>query len=432
MGSKEVMVVAPLLVSLWIWTFRPGVLLSRPTILLLTGLGATWLLLAWLVASEARTESVGFGLGGWTWWSYLRTQAGVIIHYVRLAIIPSPLVFMYDWPPAPSWSAVAPQFVILAILAAVTALALVRRHPLGFLGACLFLILAPSSSVLPIVTEIAAEHRMYLPLAALLGAVVPLMFLRLPRTPAWLLTVAIAVTFGAITHARNRDYWSLEALMRDTVEKRPENARARVILGGHLLGAERFSEAEVHLAAAVAMPSRPGDDQSIQAMAHMYLGSALAAQNKLDQAIPYLEKARALNPALGEPHAFLGEVYVTQGRLVEAAESFDRAAAALPDVPPVLDRAARLRATAADPAVRNGATAVRHAQRAVQLTDGKDWRLLDTLAAAYAESGRFADAVATIERAISAARATSESQAVDFLASRLPLYRSGQPLREPR
>ncbi len=164
----------------------------------------------------------------------------------------------------------------------------------------------------------------------------------------------------------------------------------------------------------------------------MYLGSALAAQHKLDEAIPHLEQARALNPELGEPHAFLGEVYATQGRLVEAAESFDRAAAALPDVPPVLDRAARLRATAADPRARNGAKAVQHAERAVQLTEGKDWRLLDTLAAAYAESGRFADAGVVIERAIGAARAAGEPQAADFLASRLPLYRSGQPLREPR
>ncbi len=375
---------------------------------------------------------MGFGLGGWTWWSYLRTQAGVIVHYLRLAVVPSPLVFMYDWPPAASWGAVGPQIALLVVLASATMVALVRRHPLGFIGAWFLLILAPSSSVLPIATEVAAEHRMYLPLAAVATSVVALAFLRLPRPVAWVLIALIGISFGTITHARNRDYWSLEALMQDTVEKRPDNAKARVTLGGHLLSLERFSEAETHLRAAVALPRRAGDDSGIPALAHMYLGSALAAQNKIGEAIPHLEKARALNPGLGEPHAFLGEVYAGQGRLVEAAESFDRAAAALPDVPPVLDRAARLRATAADPRVRDGARAVQYAQRAVQITNGKDWRLLDTLAAAYAESGRFADAVATIERAIGAARASSEPEAAELLASRLPLYRSGQPLRESK
>ena len=429
MGSKEVMVVAPILVALWIWTFRPELLSERRTTVLLSGLAATWVLLAWLVASEARGESVGFGLGGWTWWSYLTTQAGVIVHYLRLAFFPSPLVFMYDWPPA-SLRDVWPQFALLVVLAAATMVALVRRHPLGFVGAWFLLILAPSSSVLPIATEVASEHRIYLPLAALVAAAVPLAFLRLPRVAAWVLVAVIGISFGTITHARNRDYWSLEALMQDTVQKRPGNVKARVTLGGHLLSLERFSEAETHLRAAVSMPRRAGDDPGIPALAHMYLGSALAAQNKLDEAIPHLEKARTLNPGLGEPHAFLGEVYLGQGRLLEAAESFDRAAAALPDVPPVLDRAARLRATTADPRVRDGRRALAYAERAVQITGARDWRLLDTLAAAYAESGRFAEAVTTIERAIAVARSSSEPQAAELLASRLPLYRSGRPLRE--
>jgi Flp pilus assembly protein TadD len=241
-----------------------------------------------------------------------------------------------------------------------------------------------------------------------------------------------AIALGTTTYARNHDYRSLEALMQDTVEKRPQNARARVTLGGHLLSLERFSEAETHLRAAVAIPHPSGEDRGVRALAHMYLGSALAAQNKLDEAIPHLEKARGLNPELGEPHAFLGEVYATQGRLVDAAESFDRAAAALPHVPPVLDRAARLHATAADPRARNGALAVHHAERAVEITRGKDWRLLDTLAAAYAESGRFSEAVTTIERAMVSAQDASEPGTAALLAGRLQLYASGRPLRESR
>jgi tetratricopeptide (TPR) repeat protein len=431
MGSKETMAVAPILAAVWFWLFRPERRFERRTWTLLGGLAATWTLLAWLVASNARGESVGLGLGGWTGWAYLRTQAGVIVHYLRVALMPSPLVFSYAWPPAPSWISVMPQVVLLAVLAVLTVVAVARRHSPGFLGAWFFLILAPTSSVLPIVTEVAAEHRMYLPLAAVIAAVVPIAFLRLPQLAVWVVVVAIAATFGTVTRARNRDYWSLEALMQDTVEKRPDNAKARVVLGGHLVSLGRFAEAENVLRGAIAIPRYPGDDPGVPALAHMYLGSALAAQHRLDEGIAMLETARALHPGVTELHALLGEAYASQGRLVEAAESYDRAVAALPDVPLVLDRAARLRATAHDDRARDGAKALRYAERAVQITGGADWRMLDTLASAFAESGRFAEAAATIHRAIAAAQASSEPQAAALLRGRLALYEAGLPLREP-
>jgi len=61
------------------------------------GLAATWGLLAYLVASEPRPHSVG-SIDGWTPIKYLITQAGVILHYLRLAVWPRPLIFDYDWP----------------------------------------------------------------------------------------------------------------------------------------------------------------------------------------------------------------------------------------------------------------------------------------------------------------------------------------------
>jgi tetratricopeptide (TPR) repeat protein len=424
------MVVAPLLAAAWVWLFRPAeAWKARSTWILLGGLAATWILLALLVASGARGESVGFGLGGWTWWSYLRTQAAVIVHYLRLAVVPAPLVFSYAWPPATSWVEVAPQLTILALAAVATVIGVLRRRPLAFLGLWFFLILAPSSSVLPIATEVAAEHRMYMPLAAVVASIVLAAAVWLPRRVFWAGVVGVSVVFGTMTQARNRDYWSLEALMRDTVEKQPGNSKARVVLGGHLLGLERFAEAETYLRAAIANPRYPGEDPGLPALAHMYLGSALAAQGKVREGIDVLEKARALNPALGETHAFLGEAYASQGRLVEAAESFDRAVAALPDVPPLLDRAARLRATSRDAAARDGVIAVQYAERAVQLTGGNSWSVLDTLAAAYAEAGRFAEARATIRRAIDAAR-LQEPRAVALLETRAALYAAQKPLRE--
>ena len=99
MGSKEVMVGAPLLVVAWDWTllslpFRQLIARRWP---LYVGLAATWILLGALVAMDPRPLSTGFGFAEWPWWKYFATQTGVILHYLRLAIYPSPLVLDYDW-----------------------------------------------------------------------------------------------------------------------------------------------------------------------------------------------------------------------------------------------------------------------------------------------------------------------------------------------
>src|SRR6185436_19782962 len=158
--------------------------------------------------------AAGYGYG-WTWWSYLVTQTAVITQYLRLSLIPVPLVFDYGWPPAPSLLSVAPQAALIVALALATVWLVVKRRPIGFAGAWLFLILAPSSSVLPIATETAAEHRMYLPLAAVLATVVVSvahLLTRqrvLPARPAAvagvIVVVATAMTYGWMTHERNRD-----------------------------------------------------------------------------------------------------------------------------------------------------------------------------------------------------------------------------------
>jgi hypothetical protein len=156
MASKEVMVTAPIMVWLWDEVFRGN---HRRRATLYVGLAATWVILAVLVQSETRPQSVGFALG-WTAWSYLRTQAGVVAHYLRLAIVPTPLVFDYGWPQARSLADVAPQAVLILTLVVLTCIALRRRHPPGL--AWFLLILAPTR-VLPITTEVASEHRMRSP-----------------------------------------------------------------------------------------------------------------------------------------------------------------------------------------------------------------------------------------------------------------------------
>src|SRR4029077_19247678 len=108
---------------------------------------------------------------GLTPWRYLATQLGVVVHYLRLSVWPSPLVLDYTWRlPQTAWDVVPSAIVVLALLGG-TALAFRRLPLIAFWGAWFFLILAPTSSVLPI-SDLAFEHRMYLPLAAIVVLVV--------------------------------------------------------------------------------------------------------------------------------------------------------------------------------------------------------------------------------------------------------------------
>jgi Flp pilus assembly protein TadD len=446
MATKEVMVTAPLMALLWIWLFRSERLFANPpTRTLLLGLASTWLVLALLVAGTPRSQSVGFGLGGWTWWSYPLTQIEVVTHYLRLVLAPVPLVFAYAWPPAEWSAALAVRGVFLAVLVGLTTTAVARRHPLGFAGAWFFLILAPTSSVLPIATEVAAEHRLYLPSAGIIFLIVIAVYLagrwlrslesmrRLGPTTAVvtgvLLAAGIAAVFAAMTHARNRDYWSVESLMRDTVEKRPADARVRMLLGVELLESRRFSEAEHHLRLALTLPGPAAARAGWAPMARMYLGSALCAQEKFADGIPELERALALDPTLAEAHAFLGEAYAAQSRVADAVGAFRASLAVTPDQPNVMRRLAWFLATAKDDRVRDGAAAVALAERAVAArpADPLTWT---TLAAAYAEVARFPDAVATARRALAIAQNAGRVELLPDLANDIVLYEARRPLRQ--
>ena len=91
----------------------------------------------------------------------------MIVRYLRLAIVPRGLVLDYGEPLPLTLSGVAPYAAAVTALLAATIIALVRRPVVGFLGAWFFLTLAPTSSIVPISTEVGSERRMYLPLMAL-------------------------------------------------------------------------------------------------------------------------------------------------------------------------------------------------------------------------------------------------------------------------
>ncbi len=153
MATKEVMVTAPILILLYDAIFLAGsfrrALAARWRLYL--AMAASWGVLAWtLAATRFHAESTGLSVAGFTPLSYLCTEPGVILGYLKLAVWPNSLCFAYGLPPA-SWpqEIILPGMTIVAILALVI-WALIKRPALGFLGAAFFLILAPTSSFVPI------------------------------------------------------------------------------------------------------------------------------------------------------------------------------------------------------------------------------------------------------------------------------------------
>jgi tetratricopeptide (TPR) repeat protein len=389
---------------------------------------------------EQWPHSIGAAVEGWTPWTYLLTQAGVIVHYLRLSFVPIPLALDYDgWPMARSVLDVAPQAALLGVLIGATIAAVIRRAPWGFAAAWFFALLAPSSSVLPLATEIAAERRMYTALVgvvalAVVGAYVlgQLLLERLApdrrpqRTVRAVAFVALAGAAGGLamlTLDRNRDYWSAERIWRDTVDKRPDNPRARLNYGVLLAAERRYPEAEAQLREALRL-------KEPVAKAHLNLGSILCAQQRFEEGVPHLERAVALDPELSTAQANLGEAYGALGRRAQAAKHFALAVEGEPGKLFLLNRLGWLLATSPEDDVRDAARAVELGERAVRLTSRQDPLSLDTLAAAYAEAGRFDEAAATAREALDleARRGTVDRS----LADRLALYASGRKFREPR
>ena len=326
MGTKEVMVSAPLVVLLYDRTFLAGGFREafRRRWRLYAGLAATWLILALVVLSgKGRGGNAGFG-SGVAWWRYALTQSEAIAHYLRLCFWPHPLIFDYGSALVRPSLGVLPYALLIMAMVAAVAWALVRRPAIGFLGASFFAVLAASSSVVPVATETMAEHRMYLPLAA----VAVLVVLGIHR---WLgrgtlpLCLALAAGLSWATWQRNGTYRSSEEIWSDTVAKRPENERAQYNLGCILQAKPgRLGDAVAHYEEALRL--KPG-----YAEAHNNLGNALDSLGRTTEAIAHFEEALRLKPNYVEAHNDLGIALGSVGRTPEAIEQYEEALRLKPD-----------------------------------------------------------------------------------------------------
>ena len=327
MATKEVMVSAPFIVLLYDRTFVAGTFREAwdRRKWSYVSLGATWILLGWLVLGIGRGNrggTCGFG-SGITWWQYLFTQAEGIVRYLELSIWPHPLVVDYGTYIARNPAVIVPCGAFMATLGAATVVALWRWPVWGFVGVWFFAILAPSSSVLPLATQTLAEHRMYLPLAAVITLAVMGLHSLIGRRGIVAATV-LALVFGTLTICRNADYRSALSIWTETAAKWPDNARAHYGVGDALLRAGRAAEAIPCFERALRINPNQADVCSD-------FGNALADVGRVPEAIQYYEQALRLKPNHPGAHNNLGAVLYAAGRMPEAIQHYEQALQAKPD-----------------------------------------------------------------------------------------------------
>jgi len=302
MATKENMVSAPVLVLLFDRAFVAGDFATawRQRRRFYLGLACTWIPLLLLVLSTGgnRGGSAGFDVAT-SWRDYTLTQFPALVRYLELALWPHPLVFDYGTFWVDHLWDVLPQALAVAALAGATLYALGRKPMLGFLGALVFAVLAPTS-LMPGTTQMIVEHRLYLPLAPIVVAIVIGTYLASSRIAAAAFA-ALAVGLGCLTFGRNFDYRNPITLWQDTIAKRPRNALAHSSLGSALAKAGRFEEAVAEDQAALQI-----SPNFVEVLSN--IGNALAQTGRQMEAIPYLQRALHLKPDHATAHLNLGVV----------------------------------------------------------------------------------------------------------------------------
>jgi Flp pilus assembly protein TadD len=320
MGVKETMYCAPLLAFLYDRAFLSGSVREawkRRAKLH----GALWACLLFLARNSfiagARGHTVGFR-SGIPWAGYVQTQFHVVAHYLRLALWPSPLVFDYGVRSFTGWAVLPAAALVLALLV-LTLVGLLRWPRTSFLGCVFFLVLAPTSLVAGN-RQTAAEHRMYLPLAAAaaLAAAGSAEAARRRCRAAPYILAAAALPLALATHHRNHAYASDLTLYRDSTVKLPDSAFNHFDLAyalkqrGDLAGAESELRRTLEL------------DPNIY-HANTDLGDVLRGERKWSDAAQAYQAALALDPNDAAVRFHLGQVRQAQGRAAEAAEQFNDA-----------------------------------------------------------------------------------------------------------
>ncbi|MHC4640890.1 MAG: tetratricopeptide repeat protein [Planctomycetota bacterium] len=340
MVTKEVTVTAPVIVLLYDRAFVSGSFVSalRRRWGLYALLAATWGLLAIAMWSSPSSETVGFSTGI-SASDYALNQCIVIVRYLRLCLWPTKLCLFYNWPIVKDFGRILPPMLFILAILGTTAWGLIRNHWWAYLSAWFFVILAPTSSFVPI-KDLAFEHRVYLPLAGPVALLVAGGYILLQKLAkrfhrsketggslikggtesclGIILVIAIITMLILTTISRNKDYQSAASIWQTVIDVVPDNHRAYYNLGIAF-------KAQGNLDEAIRQYRKALDLKPNYAKAYCNLGEAFRNQGNLGEAVLQYRKALHLKPKFAIAHHNLGVALSAQGKLNEAVSHYRQA-----------------------------------------------------------------------------------------------------------
>jgi len=363
--------------------------------------------------------------------SFTARLANAVVSYVtylRKTVWPDDLAVFYPHPIGWPMTHVAISIAVLLVLSGLVAVNW-RKRPYLVIGWLWYLgTLVPAIGLVQVGAQAMADRYTYVPLVGV--------FIMLAwwagelagartrcRTMTIVLGVAAIVASSAVTVVQVRYWRDSLTLWEHALEVAPDNALARIEIADALMRRGRLPEAETHLARAVALTPQSEHARVNYAIALTHRGQFAAAEEQVKEAL-------RLKPDDAPAHAQLALVLAATGRATEALPHYREALRLKPDFLEAANNLAWLLATHPDDKLRDGAEAVRLAERACALTRWQTPAYVGTLAAAYAEAGRFTEAIATGERARELALRQGQSELAARNEQLLALYRAGRPARE--
>ena len=350
--------------------------------------------------------------------------------YIGQLLWPSNLAAFY--PLSVSDITIARVLLSLLLLAAISiTVFLFRRHRYLVTGWVWYLImLAPVIGVLQVGSQAHADRYTYLPeigLVLLFTWIVADLSVRWPYPGLLVSVVSVAIigvlAFSAHTQA---SFWKdSETLWTQALSRTSDNLTAELNLGEAVYKLGRSSEAIAHFERALQI------DPS-QASAYSSLGAALLDSGRPSESLAALQKAIELDPRSSDAHYNLANTFLQLGRGPDAIVHYKRALELAPDEIETMNNLAWTLATSPDALVRDGSKAVQVAERADALTNNASPIISATLAAAYAEAGRFSDAIRTAQRAIQLATNEGNESRAASIRTQLSAYESTRPFRDRR
>ncbi len=445
MAAKEVMATAPLMILLYDRVFLAG---SWSEAWARRGrlhgaLMVTWMVLLGLVISTgSRGGTAGFGIV--SSYDYALTQVGAVVRYLRLVLWPNPLVFDYGRLLVTEFADVALSAVVLVPLVLASLWLAWRGRLLGFCGMFFFAVLAPTSSIVPVVTQTVAEHRVYLASASVIACAVCALYAWWGRR-SWLVWVVVALVFGAVTERRNRDYATDTAIWEDTMVKMPRNTRAAAVLGTLYMRDDRLDEARLVLERALQVDQKSSEihnnlgnvcmkqarwdeaarrfQASLQLkpgepLVHNNLANALLQLNRVPEAVVEMQTALKLKPDLHDTRFNLANTLAHIGQPLAAAEQYEQFLQARPD-----DAEARCNYSGVLLALGRQSDAIAQLEQAVSLRPDSA-EIQNNFGAALVQVGRVPEALAHFQEAV--------RLKPDYTEARENAARAAQALKEAK